>query len=51
MTLEVRPTRQFAASPGQHREKMIASLALPIDNGLAEAMNASAKATSMRARG
>jgi transposase len=51
MESQLRPLHEFASLLSRHREGVLAYFELPIDNGLVEAINASAKAISIRARG
>jgi transposase len=51
MESHLRPMQEFAFLLGSHRDGVLPYFALSVDSGLAEAMNASAKAVSMRARG
>jgi transposase len=51
MESQLRPMQEFASLLRRHRDGVLAHFELPIDNGLVEAMNASAKAISMRAGG
>ncbi|MDH7560018.1 MAG: transposase, partial [bacterium] len=51
MESQLRPMQEFASLVRRHRDGVPAYFELPIDNGLVEPMNASAKAIHMRARG